>query len=46
MSKKSKKKLCDGCPRRRNCLHRKEVESGKQVGCPLSGPGDNIYVWG
>ena len=41
-----KKQSCKDCSRRDKCGHRKDVESGKQIGCPLSGCGDNIYVYG
>lgn len=50
---KNESSVCSTCYHRkrtaysdRPCSHRKDVEAGRQEGCPISGPGDNLFVWG
>lgn len=48
MSKKCPSKECpnEKCYLAKKCEHRKRIRKGIQKGCPMTGPGDNIYVYG
>lgn len=34
------------CYLAKKCEHRKRIQKGKQTGCPMQGPGNNVYVYG